>query len=106
MVIKVKGAGEILGGYNPVRWDNPDNPDNQLPLGGLTQYLRKKFGFKSEQAIDCQKNDGVIFGSDKRCFCGKSPVYEKQIRNLSTYNEHGFLFFIEEYEIFQINQKP
>ncbi|GBC27024.2 BTB/POZ protein [Rhizophagus irregularis DAOM 181602=DAOM 197198] len=120
-VIKVRGSNEILGGYNPIKWKSGgfgitndsfifslmNNENNEDYL--LSRVKDKKY------AINYSKKLGPSFGKSDltlsevimisggdlvqkfdRCHCKKSS-YEKPIRKTED------KFFIEEYEIFQIN---
>ncbi|GBB88389.1 hypothetical protein RclHR1_14970002 [Rhizophagus clarus] len=117
--IKVKGTGEILGGYNPTTWKSSG-------FWGQTKYSFI-FSFKNKDEINdsiishienmdkalyyCEncgpsfgKSDlvmsSVLFGPE-RTFSNnicKQTYYEKKIRDTE---EH---FNIEDYEVFQINK--
>ncbi|KAF0562007.1 kelch-like protein 17 [Gigaspora margarita] len=102
--MKVKGTDEILGGYNPVGWDYPDNPDDPNTRGSIKtifRQLRASFGFNKncndsftfslrngtiqnsilsrvkepELAIYCESYCGPIFGS--------GPYYLVMINNFN-----------------------
>ncbi|PKC61141.1 hypothetical protein RhiirA1_466969 [Rhizophagus irregularis] len=117
-IIKVKNSNEILGGYNPIKWESVNSygttndsfifsfmnkninnhvisrvRENKYAINYLDRY-GPSFGFR----------DLVIFGGDvddfRNCknFC-KKKSYEKNIRETEN------VFSIEEYEIFQIIKK-
>ncbi|EXX73647.1 uncharacterized protein OCT59_021103 [Rhizophagus irregularis] len=123
-IIEVKNSNEILGGYNPIKWDSKSKST-------IKHYGKTKnsfiFSFKEDindyilsrvvdesYAVNYFSYYGPSFGigdltvfgglyaSDSFCnntnFC-KKFFYEKQIRN--TFDH----FSIEEYEVFQINIK-
>jgi hypothetical protein len=111
--IKVKGAEEIIGGYNPLKWESN---------GG---WIKNKdsfiFSFKNNNTKDAiisnientdfalyySPNNGSYF-SDMAVFASrnnysyisyKKNYYEKKIRNF----EGGF--YMEDYEVFQITKR-
>jgi hypothetical protein len=113
--IKVKGTEEILGGYNPLKWESSNS-------WGITKdsFI---FSFKNKnikdaiisnvnninRALNYDPSRGPQFGVDIVCgtsdmstskdynhtYCKKN-FYEKAIRDTSGY------FTIEDYEVFQI----
>ena len=113
-IIKVKDSNEILGGYNPIRWEsgnygsygttkdsfifsfvNKDNIENYI----ISRVIDKKY------AVFCNYNCGPSFGSGivlhgndfyNKSYCNNFSFYEKNIRK--TNNN----FSVEEYEVFQI----
>ncbi|RIB21814.1 hypothetical protein C2G38_2034071 [Gigaspora rosea] len=126
VVAKIKGTEEILGGYNPIGWDEPINP-------GVYKYCNESFIFSlkngtiknsilsrvknPEYAIYNRSNCGPTFGggfflshdlmliNPNKCWNHKAS-YEKRIRN-AKYNSEGMSYFlVDEYEIFQISKKP
>ncbi|RIB12032.1 hypothetical protein C2G38_56211 [Gigaspora rosea] len=126
VVIKVKGTDEILGGYNPIGWDNltgkafykncNDSFIYSLKNGIIQNSILSRVK-KPEYAIRCMHNNGPLFGygdlnmshnynQDRKCICYPYS-YEKQIRNVSIIESDGISYFsVEEYEIFQISKKP
>ncbi|CAB4427795.1 unnamed protein product [Rhizophagus irregularis] len=117
-IIKVKDSNEILGGYNPIKWESVNSygttndsfifsfmnknindhvisrvSENKYAINYLDRY-GPSFGFR----------DLVIFGGDvddfRKCknYC-KKKSYEKNIRETEN------VFSVEEYEIFQIIKK-
>jgi hypothetical protein len=107
--IKVKGTEEILGGYNPLRWESSVN---------VCIWVETKdsfiFSFKNKAAKDAiisyveNTNRALYYGSicgpqfgkdiifDKYKAHYKKKYYDKKIRN----NEGSF--DVEDYEVFQI----
>ncbi|RIB00087.1 hypothetical protein C2G38_2256877 [Gigaspora rosea] len=123
IVIKVKGTDEILGGYNPVGWDYPvrwGKPTNSL-LHYKDCYRSFIFSLKNgaiqntivsrvrtqKNAIHCHFNRVPSFGEygedlsmyDETWECGITS-YANPIRSVNG------KFSAEEYEVFQISQKP
>jgi hypothetical protein len=116
IIIKVKDSNEILGGYNPTMWESREDV--------LNSYSKTKdsfiFSFNNEKdiknhilsrveyenrAIKTYSLYGPSFGMGDLTICGLSNsnyciknIYEKHIRVTGDDS-----FFIEEYEIFQIN---
>jgi hypothetical protein len=114
--IKVKDSEEILGGYNPLKWESSNS-------WGKTQYSFI-FSFKNKDnfndvimsivkdtncALNYHPQHGPCFGKDllmytsensadidfDETFCNKQLCYEKSIRK-------GVDFPTEDYEVFQI----
>ncbi|CAG8605989.1 1398_t:CDS:1, partial [Funneliformis caledonium] len=119
-IIKIKGGDEILGGYNPIEWNN-------LKSFSLPFYNTKEsfiFSFKGKENIEncilsrvkdvnyaikhwfysgpsfgqTDLNINGIFFNQCNCSCKKNS-YEKEIRETEDY------FSIEEYEVFQVKKK-
>ncbi|RIB28858.1 hypothetical protein C2G38_1335058 [Gigaspora rosea] len=124
VVIKVKGTDEILGGYNPVGWDKPIGNESfknckdsfifSLKNGTIQNSILSHIK-EPEKAINCDSDYGPIFGSYDLGMSNKSNLggcwscqksYEKQIRDVSTFDNYGKSYFsVDEYEIFQISKK-
>ncbi|RHZ48286.1 hypothetical protein Glove_553g23 [Diversispora epigaea] len=124
LVIKVKETNEILGGYNPLAWDNShikskwiqtsDSFIFSLKNGNIPISIFSKVK-NSEMAIlnmrkDQQNEYGPHFGDfcmrsfdsnnftlDNDCYCAHYGHYEKPIRKSSS-----VYFSIEDYEVFEI----
>ncbi|KAG9292656.1 hypothetical protein G9A89_003407 [Geosiphon pyriformis] len=115
-VIKVKGTGQIIGGFNPQFWHSrngylegkgsfifslgDDKAENAIlskfvaeygPFGGL--YCGPTFG---EANIGLYGND---FKNSSKCFCQKGGQYEHAL--LGSENQRVY-FSVEEYEVFQM----
>jgi hypothetical protein len=114
--IKVKDSEEILGGYNPLKWESADS-------WGKTQYsfifsFKNKDSFKdlilsnvknTSCALNYHPMNGPCFGNDlliytpkdsgidfNKTLCNKQECYEKSIREGD--------FQMEDYEVFQIEK--
>ncbi|EXX68452.1 uncharacterized protein OCT59_021093 [Rhizophagus irregularis] len=118
-ILKVKDSHEILGGYNPIEWKseglgvtndsfifsfmNNENVEGYL----LSRVMDKKHAINYKKKLGpsfgygdlillgktCYVSDGKKFN---KCYC-KQSSYEKPIRKSED------KFFIEDYEVFQIN---
>ncbi|PKC72957.1 hypothetical protein RhiirA1_451705 [Rhizophagus irregularis] len=99
VIIKVRDSREIIGGYNPLGW-NDTNKYNE------TSYLLsydKNVIYKTSNTIYCNKKMGPCFGLKDLFVNGdtgdcKRHSYEKKIIDIER-------FEIEEYEVFQIIEK-
>ncbi|RHZ77484.1 hypothetical protein Glove_177g133 [Diversispora epigaea] len=128
VLVKVKGTDEIIGGYNPLPWDNRNTKDKWMETKDsfifslkdgnmensiLSRIQRTKYAIANVSKED-QKEFGPCFGDfwmhskksnfalDAGCFCrNKSIYYEKPIR-ASTLSEY---FSIIDYEVFKIVKK-
>ncbi|EXX55674.1 uncharacterized protein OCT59_027257 [Rhizophagus irregularis] len=114
-IIKVKDSNEILGGYNPIAWESGGydaicekdykstkdsfifsfNNNDNIEIYTLSRVKYEKF------AILNHYNSGPVFGIGDLALFGDfgncyNNNYEKQIRETTD------IFFVEEYEIFQI----
>ncbi|RHZ65287.1 hypothetical protein Glove_318g38 [Diversispora epigaea] len=73
VVAKVKGTDEIIGGYNPLTWDNSNTITGKWILQKVSRkvgpYFGDKFSFKSNLNFD-----GVSY-----CY-GTYKIYEKSIK--------------------------
>lgn len=121
VVIKIRGTGEIIGGYNPIRWKpfkgswgntedsfifslrGPYNSSrspilSRLMKGQNTYALNYKPNLGPSFGIADLKIDGNNFRDECKCYCLKG-CYEKSIRMTT-----GF-FSIEDYEVFQVIRK-
>ncbi|RHZ60895.1 hypothetical protein Glove_350g36 [Diversispora epigaea] len=132
IILKVEGTGEILGGYNPLEWD--DNSDqykytqDSFVFSLKTENLEKsilsrvikKFGY----AINNYPKDSCLsFGdalhlvsnlnTEKKCFCRDNTSYPIPIRSgefilpyvcfaFKTYEK--CFFSVEEYEVYMTSQ--
>ncbi|EXX72712.1 uncharacterized protein OCT59_025337 [Rhizophagus irregularis] len=112
--IKVKGADEIVGGYNPITWKSSGTGKTNDSF--IFSFTNKNFKdaiisdvINANRAIHYGTNSGPYFGDDiivynsgdlfstdyNRIRC-KNKYYEKKIRDSDDY------FSIEDYEVFQI----
>ncbi|GES93599.1 hypothetical protein GLOIN_2v1868421 [Rhizophagus clarus] len=120
--IKVKGTEEILGGYNPVKWETTGNWCNTNE-SFIFSFKNKNIKdailsnvIDANRALDYSPICGPQFGvdlninsynrgsnsnvfTDFSVICCKKKYYEKKIRN--TEDD----FSIEDYEVFQILRK-
>ncbi|RIB10561.1 hypothetical protein C2G38_178566 [Gigaspora rosea] len=109
VVIKVKDTDEILGGYNPVGWDKALNANKgckesftfSLKNGDVQTSILSRVK-NPIGAILCSVDYGAAFlGSlfmycsklNDRCYCYKGTMYEKIIREKSTYDSSSYSFF-------------
>ncbi|KAG9306435.1 hypothetical protein G9A89_003545 [Geosiphon pyriformis] len=118
IVIKVKGSGNMIGGYNPVSWD-PRNPwikgDESFifSLGDGRTRNAKISRFQSGDGIAYSSSYGPIFGkghdlalcSDNfqttlGCHCKKSNSYEFPVLEEAANGRVNF--FVDDYEVFQV----
>ncbi|KAG9288829.1 hypothetical protein G9A89_001153 [Geosiphon pyriformis] len=115
-VIKVKGTGQLIGGYNPEswhsRWDWIDGKESFIfSLGDGKAQNAKLSKFISKNGPFCHKNYGPEFGSHSirtyssnfqsiPCSCKKETNYEHVIMPGS--ENTTVEFFFDEYEVFQI----
>ncbi|EXX56712.1 uncharacterized protein OCT59_029096 [Rhizophagus irregularis] len=120
-LIKVKGTGEILGGYNPLVWKSHNDGDYGKTKDSFIFSFKGENNFRdivlshvnnTDCALIYHNSCGPAFSSDlslyvkekdglKRynCYECKRYCYEKRIRD--TRDE----FLIEDYEVFQIIKK-
>ncbi|GBB99885.1 hypothetical protein RclHR1_03670005 [Rhizophagus clarus] len=121
VVIKIRGTGEIIGGYNPIRWkplkgswgntedsfifslrgpyNNSRSPIlSRLNKGQNTYALNYEPNLGPSFGIADLKIEGNNFREENKCYCLKG-CYEKSIRTTT-----GF-FSIEDYEVFQVIRK-
>ncbi|EXX74485.1 hypothetical protein RhiirA1_532556 [Rhizophagus irregularis] len=111
MIIKVKGSNEILGGYNPIAWnqdysngvtkdsfifsfENKDNIENYI----LSRVKDETSAIKNSKyyAPSFGESDLLLSGYDYRYSFCKKGSYEKTIRNTED------TFSVEEFEVFKI----
>ncbi|RHZ71576.1 hypothetical protein Glove_256g115 [Diversispora epigaea] len=130
IILKVEGTGEILGGYNPLEWEN--NNDQWKKIKDSFIFSLKTANLKNSILSSASENNGFAicnypkdsklgFGralwlignlkTEKRCCCMKgSAAYTKPIRSdefiSPIVNESCIspecLFSVEEYEVFKI----
>ncbi|RHZ81904.1 hypothetical protein Glove_117g86 [Diversispora epigaea] len=127
-VIKVKGTDEILGGYNPLAWDNSYAINNcietkdsfifSLKNGNIQNSILSRVKNTQSAFLYICKNEQNVFGPyvgsdfymrslnsnnftlDNNCWCRNYDFnYEKPIRTSSDF------FSIIEYEVFKIVSK-
>ncbi|RHZ86341.1 hypothetical protein Glove_52g145 [Diversispora epigaea] len=123
VVAKVAGTDEIIGGYNPLAWDNStvgiymqtnDSFIFSLKNGNIKNSILSRVRNNNEALFypnsDGQKTCGPYFGDtefmmdsyvsdftqDKQCWCYSDNYYEKPIRTIEE------LFSIVDYEVFKI----
>ncbi|RHZ89920.1 hypothetical protein Glove_9g170 [Diversispora epigaea] len=128
VIIEVKGTDEILGGYNPLMWDNTKNDNTymrtddsfifSLENGNIQNSILSRVA-RPEWALyyygkNVQNRGGPNFGGNKLCLYSNASnftmgnecmyrfnidFYENQIR--ATTNK----FSIVDYEVFKVNKK-
>ncbi|RHZ60860.1 hypothetical protein Glove_350g177 [Diversispora epigaea] len=128
IILKVKGTGEILGGYNPLEWDNnndqlkytQDSFIFSLKTTNLKNSILSRAKNLGYAIYNYPKNSDFSFNvalclignlkTEKRCYCMVTSEYSKPIRSgkfispevyLSNIS-HKFLFSVEECEVFKI----
>ncbi|RHZ90149.1 hypothetical protein Glove_5g31 [Diversispora epigaea] len=112
IILKVEGTDEILGGYNPLEWENNKNQSKRTKdsfifslktanmkdsilstsQGGYVHSYPRKLELSFGNALRLIGN----LKTEKRCCCMKSEEYPKPIRSDSS------TFSVEEYEVFKI----
>ncbi|RHZ89921.1 hypothetical protein Glove_9g173 [Diversispora epigaea] len=126
VIIKVKGTDEILGGYNPLMWDNTKSYDAYMhandsfifSLGNgniqnsilsrvaIPQYALYYYGKSYQNSYGPDFGGGSLymyssvsnFTMNNESYSSHSGCYEKQIRAT------GY-FPIDDYEVFNVNKK-
>ncbi|RHZ89812.1 hypothetical protein Glove_9g168 [Diversispora epigaea] len=126
VIIKVKGIDEILGGYNPLMWDNTKNDtymhtndsfifslkngniqNSILSRVATPQYALHYYGKGGQNSVGPNFGGGSFYMSssvsdftmNNESYSGlNSERYEKQIRTPSN-------FSIVDYEVFKVNKK-
>ncbi|KAG9300204.1 hypothetical protein G9A89_002650 [Geosiphon pyriformis] len=119
-VIKVKGTGQLIGGYTQASWDS----SNEY-LDGTGSFIFSLDGKAEDAKLSKSVSDNGPYGASNRgpefgefsivmksedfqnrpgCFCAKDTHYEHTIMPNSENEQVDF--FVEEYEVFRIrNQK-
>ncbi|RHZ60985.1 hypothetical protein Glove_350g111 [Diversispora epigaea] len=132
IILKVKGTGEILGGYNPLEWNNNNNFFGQFQgtrdsfvFSLKTSNLKKSILSRvknSELAIyNYPRNSELHFGNvlclegnlkiEKKCYCSNDSIYEKPIRfnefmgNFWIIPSNSVSFSVADYEVYKILPK-
>ncbi|RHZ51459.1 hypothetical protein Glove_478g72 [Diversispora epigaea] len=115
IILKVEGTGEILGGYNPIGWENDldqwkktkDSFIFSLKTANIEDPILSRVS-NSSCAIynyaNCTNQLGFSLAlslignlkTEKKCYCMSTTGYPKQIRSDDS------LFSVEEYEVFKI----
>ncbi|RHZ77118.1 hypothetical protein Glove_185g21 [Diversispora epigaea] len=129
IILKLKDTGEILGGYNPLDWDNNRNKWKRtrdcfvfsLQTSNLRNSILSRVKGSDITIYNYPIYSGFGFGSalrlkgnlktEKNCYCMISSAYPKPIRShefispavdrLSDISPE-FLFSVEEYEVLEI----
>ncbi|CAG8474318.1 3002_t:CDS:1 [Acaulospora colombiana] len=124
LILKVAGTDEIIGGYNPMKWDKTyEEEDEWIKTSDSFIFSLKNDSIKESilsriknpyravinSHLEDQETFGPIFGCDEICmmtrmsdftkgesYCDESSIYEKNIRK--TTNK----FSIVDYEVFKI----
>ncbi|RHZ73921.1 hypothetical protein Glove_228g72 [Diversispora epigaea] len=126
VIAKVAGTDEILGGYNPLAWDNStegiymetnDSFIFSLKNGNIQNSIFSRVKYKEWALFYRSSNSKIFFGpsfgngefsmnsfisdftQDKKCWCSNRDFYEKSIRK-----DFGS-FSIVDYEVFKIVKK-
>ncbi|RHZ73877.1 hypothetical protein Glove_228g48 [Diversispora epigaea] len=126
VIAKVAGTDEILGGYNPLAWDNStegiyvetnDSFIFSLKNGNIRKSILSRVKYKECSLFYHSSNSKIFFGpsfgnrefsmnsfisdftQDKKCWCNNKDFYEKSIRKAFG------SFSIVDYEVFKIVKK-
>ncbi|RHZ65615.1 hypothetical protein Glove_313g18 [Diversispora epigaea] len=129
IILKVEGTGEILGGYNPLEWENNNdqykNTQDSFIFSLKTANLKNSILSRVIRNFDYAiynhpEKSSLGFGcalclignlkTKKRCYCMASSAYPKPIRSdefmsdvkLISEIPKEALFSVEEYEVFKI----
>ncbi|RHZ60984.1 hypothetical protein Glove_350g110 [Diversispora epigaea] len=132
IILKVKGTGEILGGYNPLEWNNNNNFFGQfqgtrdsfvfsLKTSNLKNSILSRVKNSQRSIYSCPRNSELHFGNalclegnlkiEKDCYCTNDSNYEKPIRSNEFLDYFWIIFFdkdlfsVEEYEVYKISPK-
>ncbi|RHZ72891.1 hypothetical protein Glove_236g56 [Diversispora epigaea] len=128
IILKVKGNGEILGGYNPLELENNNNrlkyTNDSFVFSLKTANMKNSIlsrAFKPNSSIRNNPSDlELSFGyalrlignlkTEKRCYCSKSKEYSKLIRSREFISTdwsatENSSFSVEEYEVFKISPR-
>ncbi|RHZ72482.1 hypothetical protein Glove_242g35 [Diversispora epigaea] len=126
VIIKVKGTDEIIGGYNPLAWDNSSASSNyketndsfifSLKNGNIQNSILSRVKAPNYALLywdkDHQKSYGPLFGINELYMC--SNQYNFTIDNNSYFGNNGYYeksirtsgnFSIIDYEVFKVNSK-
>ncbi|RHZ53150.1 hypothetical protein Glove_450g22 [Diversispora epigaea] len=128
IILKVEGTGEILGGYNPLEWENnidqwkvtKDSFTFSLKTANMKNSILSRVDDSFYAIYNCPSQLDLSFSSnlclidnlktDKSCYCEEDTAYSKPIRSskfLSASSEFKTdiksLFSVEEYEVFKIS---
>ncbi|RHZ79911.1 hypothetical protein Glove_140g60 [Diversispora epigaea] len=100
VVAKVSGTDEIVGGYNPLAWDNSKSGYMKTNNSFIFSLKMNIYGPRFGYCEFMMKSAISDFTQDKQCFCGGYfNGYEKPIRTIIGY------FSIVDYEVFKIIKK-
>ncbi|RHZ65613.1 hypothetical protein Glove_313g49 [Diversispora epigaea] len=128
IILKVEGTGEILGGYNPLEWENNNllkKTQDSLIFSLKTANQKNSILSRVVRNFDCAiynypKNSDLSFDvalclignlkTEKRCYCMVSASYLKPIRSdkfISKFSRFSIVskeasFSVEECEVFKI----
>ncbi|RHZ72846.1 hypothetical protein Glove_236g68 [Diversispora epigaea] len=121
IILKVKDTGEILGGYNPLEWENNNdqwkNTTDSFVFSLKTANMKNSIlsrvskGRESVSAIYNYPMRSTVLGfgcalclignlkTEKRSYCMNSTSYPKPIHSMSQLRRGIYLFSVEEYEL-------
>ncbi|RHZ65598.1 hypothetical protein Glove_313g29 [Diversispora epigaea] len=133
IILKLECTGEILGGYNPLEWDNNQNQRKptedsfvfSLKTANMENSILSRVITKFDSVIvNHPKYSRLRFGkalclkgnlkTEKKCCCVHSETYPKAIRSDEFISPKvgkasdialEFLFSVEEYEVFKISPR-
>ncbi|CAG8536058.1 12156_t:CDS:2 [Acaulospora colombiana] len=115
VVFKVKDTGELLGGYNPIKWKSARGwgqasnsfifslGDDNIKNSIISRVKRKNMALNYEYSLgpsfgnDDITINGQDFREETKCY-SENHCYERPIR------KHSGYFSLEEYEVFQVNK--
>ncbi|RHZ78341.1 hypothetical protein Glove_166g26 [Diversispora epigaea] len=116
VIIKVKGTGEILGGYNPLMWDNTKNESGYMRTTDSFIFLLKKDSIQNSVLSRVKKPEYALYyyGKTEQNITGPyfgGGFYLRSFQSDFTIdNESGSYrtnekFSIIDYEVFKVNRK-
>ncbi|RIA84804.1 BTB/POZ domain-containing protein [Glomus cerebriforme] len=110
VIAKVTNSEQIIGGYNPLKWDSSNswkktNDSFIFSFTDRTNFQSAKVGYSKNEgySIYCNSNYGPTFGGGHDLCCQNNGTW--YIKNPHTYSEiHKTIYNInvDDYEVFQV----